>query len=234
MSNKTILEIGCGQGFNTHILSKRNKVIGIDLSKEDIMIAKKRYPKVHFMIMNAENLKFKSNSFDIIYALEVFEHIDNLNKAVSEIKRVLRKNGRLIVSIPYYRSEKWLLKLRPTYFSEIHHVRIFKKNELENLLKNNGFKMEKKNKIGFIQHIELYFLFKRKIKSKTQISIGSWRDNVWTKSIHATMLYFDPLVLKTPLIYFPIWIITIPIGLIINGIGNIFFPKSFSYEFKKK
>lgn len=231
-----ILEIGCGQGFNTFLLSKnkKNKVVGIDLSKKEIEIAKKRYPNVDFKVMNAEDLKFKSNSFDIVYAIEVLEHIDSLKKVLSEIKRVLKKGGWLMVSIPYYKSEEWLLKLRPTYFKEIHHVRIFKKNELDKLLKNKGFVIGKKTKKGFLQHIELYFLFKRKINSKTQVSIGSWRDNIWTKSLHATMLYFDPLVLQTPLVYFPLWIITIPAGIFINYFGNKVFPKSFYYEFIKK
>lgn len=233
---KKILEIGCGQGFNTYLLSKKtqNRVIGIDLSKKDIDISKQRYPNVDFIVMNAEKLKFKDNYFDFIYAIEVLEHVNHLGKVLNEIKRVLKPGGKLIASIPYYKSEKWLLKIRSTYFNEIHHVRIFKKNELDNMLVNNGFILSKKRKKGFLQHIELYFLFKRKIKSKTQVSIGSWRDNIWTKSLHATMLYLDPLVLQTPLKYFPLWVITIPVGLLINNIGSYFFPKSFYYEFIKK
>lgn len=236
MITKKILEIGSGQGFNTYLLSKikHNKVIGIDLSKEDIKISRKRYPEVDFIVMNAENLSFSNNYFDTVYAIEVLEHVDSLDKVLNEIKRVLKKGGKLIVSVPYYKSEEWLLKLRPTYFQEIHHVRIFKKNELENLLKNKAFILDKKIKKGFLQHMELFFLFKRKINSRTQVSIGSWRDNIWTKSLHAVILYFDPLVLKTPLVYFPIWIMTIPIGILINSVGNIFFPKSYYYEFIKK
>jgi len=57
---------------------------------------------------------------------------------------------------------------------------------------------------------------------------------IYNESLHAIMLYFDPLVLKTPLVYFPIWIITLPVGAIINYFGNIFFPKSFYYEFIKE
>lgn len=233
---KSILEIGCGQGFNTYLLSKdkQNNVIGIDLSKEDIEISRQRYPNINFLIMNAEKLTFKNNSFDVVYAIEILEHIDHLDKVLSEVKRVLKKGGKFIVSIPYHNSEKWLLKLRPTYFKEIHHVRIFKKNELESLLKSKGFYMKRKIKKGFLQHVELYFLFKRKINSKTQVSIGSWRDNIWTKTLHVIVLYFDPLVLKTPLVYFPIWIITLPLGFLINYFGNRVFPKSFYYEFSKK
>jgi hypothetical protein len=42
------------------------------------------------------------------------------------------------------------------------------------------------------------------------------------------------LALKTPLKYIPLWIITLPIGWLINSVGNMYFPKSFYYEFIKK
>lgn len=231
----TTLEIGSGQGFNTYLLSKKNPhVIGIDLSKEDVTLSKKRYPGVIFLVMNAEKMKFKNSYFSEVYALDILEHVDNLEKVLTEVHRVLKKGGLFKINIPHYTSEAWLLKLRPTYFKEIHHVRVFKENELDGLLKKHGFNIGKKEKRGFLQHIELYFLFKRKVDSKTQLSIGSWRDNIYTKSLHAIMLYFDPLVLNTPLVYFPLWIVTLPLGIIINFIGNIFFPKSFYYEAIKK
>ncbi len=234
-NNKRILEIGCGQGFNTYLRAKRNdSVIGIDLSKTDVDIAKRRYPDIDFKVMNAEKLKFKDNYFDEVYAIEVLEHVDDIKKVLNEISRVLRSKGRFIASIPYYKSERWLLKIRPSYFKEIHHVRVFKRNELENLCRRENLILTKKRKKGFLQHIELFFLFKRKNKSNSQISIGSWRDNVWTKMIHAIMLYFDPLALETPLKFFPIWVVTIPFGLIINNFGSLFFPKSLYYEFVKK
>lgn len=230
-----ILEIGCGQGFNTYLLSKKKdvKVMGIDLSKKDISISKKRYPKVDFKVMDAEKLSFKSGSFDVVYAMEILEHVNNLDNVLNEITRVLKDNGKFIASIPYHKSEKWLLKIRPSYFKEIHHVRIFRESQLENLCKKRNFLLIKKKRRGFLQHIELYFLFKRKINSDTQVSIGSWRDNYFTKFIHAAVLYTDPLVLKTPLVYVPLWIVTVPIGAAVNYVGNRFFPKGFYYEFKK-
>ncbi len=229
---KRVLEIGCGQGFNSYVLAKKkeNEVVGIDLSKEDIKVARERYSHIKFLQMNCEKMSLENNYFDEVYAYDVLEHVDNLQKTISEVRRVLKKKGKFIINVPHYNSEKWLLKLRPTYFKEIHHVRVFRENELDHLLRQNSFKLLRKDKKGFLQHIELFFLFSRKINSKTQLSIGSWRDNYFTKSLHAVMLYFDPLVIHTPLIYFPIWIITLPIGYLINFFGNIYFPKSFYYE----
>lgn len=231
---KKILEIGSGQGFNSFFLSKNNNVVGIDMSKKDIAISKKRYPQVEFFYMNAEKLKFKNNSFDEVYAMDILEHVNNLEKTIKEIYRVLRVKGRLIINIPYYKSEYWLLKIRPTFHKEIHHVRVFQENELDKLLKKKKFKLIKKEKRDFLQHLELFFLFKRKINSNTQLSIGSWRDNPLTIFVHITYLYFVPSVLKTPLVYFPIWVITIPIGEFINFFGNKIFPRSIYYEFIKR
>ncbi|HMS22638.1 MAG TPA: class I SAM-dependent methyltransferase [Candidatus Levybacteria bacterium] len=236
MRKQKILEIGCGQGFNTYILSKNklNTVTGIDLSTVDIKIARQRYPGIDFKKMNAERLVFKRDAFDVVIALQILEHVDNLDKVLDEIVRVLKFKGRLVASIPFYTSEKWLLRVRPTYFKEIHHVRIFKKNELERICQYKGLALVKKKRVGFLQHIELYLLFKRKINSNNQTSIGSWRDTFWTKTVHAIMLFFDPICLQTPLKYFPLWIIAIPFGFMINFAGNIFFPKSLDYEFIKK
>ena len=232
---KNILDLGSGDGFFTYILSKNknNKVYGIDLSKESVGISSKRYPTISFQVMNSESMKFKDNFFDEIYAMDVLEHVDNLDKVLHEIRRVLKPGGKFVINIPHYNSEKWLLSVRPTYFEEIHHVRIFKEKELESMLKKLGFKLFFKKRTGFLQHIELFLLFKRKVDSRKQTSIGSWRDNYFTKMVHATMLFFDPTVIHTPLVYFPLWIITIPIGNTINLIGNKYFPKSFYYKFKK-
>ena len=234
-SKKKILEIGSGQGFHAYLLSKNknNNVLGIDLSKEDVEISKKRYPNIKFRAMSAEKLIFKDRYFDEIYAMDVLEHVNNLQKTLDEISRVLKIGGKVIINIPHYKSEKWLLSIRPSYFKEIHHVRVFKEDELDKLMKEKKFITLKKKKEGFLQHVELFFLFNRRISSKTQLSIGSWRDNIFTKALHAAMLYFDPIVIHTSLVYFPIWIITIPAGYIANLLGNIYFPKSFYYEFKK-
>lgn len=232
---KNVLDLGSGDGFFAYILSKNkdNKAYGIDVSKESIGISKKRYPMINFQVMDSEKMSFKSGTFDEVYAMDVLEHVDNLRKALVEVRRVLKTKGKFVVNVPYHKSEKWLIKIRPTYFSEIHHVRIFKERELEHMIIKMGFKLKNKKKTGFLHHIELFFLFKRKVDSKKQTSIGSWRDSFVTKVVHAVMLYFDPVILKTPLFYIPIWIITLPVGYAVNYVGNKFLPKSMYYEFIK-
>lgn len=233
---KKNLDLGCGTGYRTFRISQNKsvQVIGVDLSEENIKVAKKRYPLVEFKCMNAEKLSFRNSFFDEIYAVDVLEHVKNLSKVLQEISRVLKTNGKLKIVVPGEKSEEWLLSLRPTYFKEINHVRIFKRHQLPKLLKKYGFVFLLDQPQNFIQHVELYYFFKTQKTSSSQLEVGSWRSNPISMAIHALVASFDSYwVFQTPLKYIPTWIITLPLGYIINSIGNRFMPKSIYYEFIK-
>lgn len=230
---KNILEVGCGQGFHANTLvSKNTSVTAIDISEKDVEISKTRYSGVNFLVMDSQKMEFENDSFDEVYAIDVLEHVDSLDTVLSEMARVTKKDGFLMVDVPYYKSEYWLLKIRPSYFEEIHHVRIFQELELDGLLAGKMNLLQKK-KIGFLQHMELFFMFKFGGRSGTQLGIGNWRDNIFTKILHVSVLYFDPVILKTGLIILPLWVVTLPIGYLINLIGNAHFPKTIRYKFIK-
>lgn len=90
--NKVILNIGAG-GEVAELL----KLVGLKFKEVDIdPLRKPDY------IMSIENMdKIKSNSIDVIFCMEVLEHVANPFKAVSEIQRVLKKNGIFIGSTPF-------------------------------------------------------------------------------------------------------------------------------------
>jgi glycosyltransferase involved in cell wall biosynthesis len=232
-ANGKIIDIGCGEGFNAYCLSKRNEVVGIDISSENITFARRKFPGVDFRVMNAEHLDFEDDIFDLAYCLDVFEHLDNLDRVISEIHRVLKSGGRLTVNVPYWKSEQWLLKLRPTYFDEIHHVRVFGEDALEKFLSDKKFSLIRKRRAGFLNHIFEYYMFTRKSSKKTQLAIGDWRENWKTKTLFIGLMFFDARLFDTPLKYCPLWLVTLPIGTLINFFGNIFLPKSLYYTFKK-
>ncbi len=233
---KQILDVGCGTGYRSYILSKRKnvKVTGIDISGKNIIKAKDRYPQIKFIRMNAERLSFKNRIFDEVYATDVLEHVDNLAPVVKEMSRVIKPSGKVSVLVPGEKSEKWLLNLRPSFHQEIHHVRIFEGTELVDLLSKHGFKMTKMLPQNFLQHLELFYFFKTKKKSTSQLDIGSWNDSLLSVVVHTFVSFFDPFwVFNSPLKYFPVWLITLPIGYVINFFGNKIMPKSVYYEFVK-
>lgn len=117
-----VLNIGAGGEFE-QILKKK----GVDLKSIDI--DKKRKPDFHLSIENLSQIK--SNSIDIIFCLEVLEHVKNPQKGILEIKRVLKKDGIIIGSTPFlhpihdepydfYRYTRYGLRHIFNSFKEIH------------------------------------------------------------------------------------------------------------------
>ena len=93
----TVLEFGVGTGSNAFALAQHGALVtGIDISSTAIAIAGcqavKRGLSVDFCVMNAEQLDFEDNSFDMICGTGILHHLD-LGKAVPEIRRVLKPGG---------------------------------------------------------------------------------------------------------------------------------------------
>lgn len=102
------LDLGSGTGAVTqHLAQKISVVIGVDIS-EDMIEQALRNNNVLCQLMNAEELKFPSNFFDLVTARMVFHHIHKLDKAMNEAKRVLKKGGRLVIceGVPPAKSAK--------------------------------------------------------------------------------------------------------------------------------
>ncbi len=97
----SILDFGCGDGLMTsfmqHIFTNAT-LYGVDPSTEHIALAKDMYEGIHFT-RSDENLDFPDNTFDLIYATEVFHHIppEYLARYCTELKRVLKPGGTLII-----------------------------------------------------------------------------------------------------------------------------------------
>ena len=94
---KNVLNIGAadchkGEFPDLRTLIRCDKYIGIDLDETNPYVDQK---------MDARNLQFKDDSFDLVICAETLEHIDDIFKAASEIKRVLVKGGLLFISVPF-------------------------------------------------------------------------------------------------------------------------------------
>lgn len=102
-----ILDIGCGEGTRLAYLLNNNKEkegYGIDISETAILLAKKNYPYLKFIKSDIESIPFKSNTFDLCYSAYVLEHLDNPEKLLREVKRLLKSNGLLVLIAPNYGS----------------------------------------------------------------------------------------------------------------------------------
>lgn len=93
-----ILDVGCGGGLLSEEFAKKGaKVIGIDISVNSLKIAKIHASKNNLSIIYkkgyAENIPAKDNTFDVVICADCLEHVDNLEKVISEVSRVLKNKG---------------------------------------------------------------------------------------------------------------------------------------------
>lgn len=91
-----ILDVGCGGGLLTNPLAKAGfDVTGIDLSQSSLDVAKESdaTQKVKYLHGNAYSLPFNAQSFDVVCAMDILEHVENPNLLIQEASRVLKPGG---------------------------------------------------------------------------------------------------------------------------------------------
>ena len=97
-----LLDCGCGEG---HLLKKLNgEKYGIDVASIALKRAKERNPDAKILKGDITNLPFDDGFFDVVTCSEVLEHIPNYKTAISEIIRVTKEGGRMIISVPNERN----------------------------------------------------------------------------------------------------------------------------------
>lgn len=95
-SATTVLDVGTGEGQLSRIASGIDGVrlvAGIDPTWEQIVEARRKGPDFIYLKANASSIPFADESFDTVIACLVFEHIEDLSGAISEVSRVLKKGG---------------------------------------------------------------------------------------------------------------------------------------------
>lgn len=96
------LEIGCGSGdFTVAFKDKVDLLVSCDISRVGVQKAASKVGKnVEFVLCDAMNLPFRADSVTTIILSEVLEHLYDKGKSLAEIKRVLARSGRLIITTP--------------------------------------------------------------------------------------------------------------------------------------
>ncbi len=107
VKDKQLLDLSCGEGYNTRILAKKGaRVIGVDFSKEMIKLARQREKRdrlgIRYYVSDAADLKeFESECFDVVTCFMALMDIERYEDAISQVARVLKKNGRFVFSITH-------------------------------------------------------------------------------------------------------------------------------------
>lgn len=103
-----ILDIGCADGpFLPTLNYYARSIVANDINEEYIMESKnlidnklKKSKKINLACSDGQALPFRESKFDLIFCLEVLEHVKNPDRFIKEIFRVLRKHGTLICTLP--------------------------------------------------------------------------------------------------------------------------------------
>lgn len=97
-----ILDVGCGDGYQiSYVADIPLQIVGIDISKPKLKKAKRSVQKADLICASALKLPFRPGIYNKVLCLELLEHLRSPLEATSEIDRVLKKKGILIISVPY-------------------------------------------------------------------------------------------------------------------------------------
>jgi SAM-dependent methyltransferase len=120
-----VLEIGCGLGHLLGWLVDQYDVFGADINPWALGEASKNVPRGRFLLLSAEDLSaFPENTFQVVIAKHVVEHLEDPVAAIAEISRILAPGGLLLLATPNVDSltravkkEKWIGYQDPTHIS---------------------------------------------------------------------------------------------------------------------
>jgi SAM-dependent methyltransferase len=148
--NQKILDCGCGRGDLLIYLKKKGfkNLYGIDNTKDMI----KNIDDISVFNMDVCNMSFNDEEFDIVISSDLIEHIDDDKKAILEMKRILKKNGVLIVFVPAF-NFLW------SYHDVINmHKRRYTKKEIVFKLKSEGFEILKSSYWNFLAFFPVFII----------------------------------------------------------------------------
>ena len=134
-----VLDVGAGKGEFADVLSKLGyRVSCVEGTKKLFEELKEKGYKSAHVDLEEENLPFPDNSFDLVVSLEVIEHLWNTDHYLSELKRVVKPNGYVLITTPNY--NYWSFRLRALFgqaekfLTQDYHKKLFTAHSLSQRL----------------------------------------------------------------------------------------------------
>lgn len=157
-TGKKVLDVGCRDGTIAKLIEGLgNKVEGVEISEYSIKKAQEKGIKVYDCDLNGSWAEKVGSGYDLVFAGEVLEHVFETDSFLSNINRVLKPGGKLILSTPIMASlgRRFLLLFGKNPRTELTtrdglagHVRYFVYEPLKKIIEENGFKV-----IGFTSDV---------------------------------------------------------------------------------
>jgi 2-polyprenyl-3-methyl-5-hydroxy-6-metoxy-1,4-benzoquinol methylase len=151
-----VLDVGCGEGrFAAELGRAGAQVVGIDVAEEPLRRARARDPELDLRIVQGEGpWQLPDAGFELVWAGEVIEHVADTAAWLSEVRRVLRPGGRLLLSTPAHGRLALLgLALSSRAFAAHFdprgdHLRFYSRATLTGLIEGFGFERVELRSVG--------------------------------------------------------------------------------------
>src|SRR3989338_1454770 len=151
---KKILDLACGSGGLTRKLKKNatsSIIFAIDSNEKAVQYARKRDKNISGLMYtagNAESIPFKDDFFDIVIGLDMLDHVPNYKECMREINRVLKKGGKLVLTVENHYSLWPIVEFLWDKFGRgreyrLVHVVHFTPKVFEKLVMDSGFSIKK-------------------------------------------------------------------------------------------
>ena len=172
-----ILDVGCGTGANLMMLSQYGDAEGVDVSEDALAFCRERgIEKVR--LGAGEELPYEDGTFDLVTAFDVVEHMDNDLAGLSEMRRVLRPGGRVLLFVPTF------MFLWGVQDDVSNHRRRYRLPELREVLEKAGFEMERETYANITFFLPI--LVVRKLMRLTGIKTES-ENNITVSSLNGVL-----------------------------------------------
>lgn len=167
--NAKVLDAGCGWGRDAKILSKNFRVTGIDLSEKLLDLARAYASKATFILADISQTDFPDDTFHGIWANDILIHLErkDILRTLKELRRVLKKNGVLYLSVKEGEGEGFQEEEMSNYMPRFYTW--FKKDEIVDYCKKAGFRVmetevfTEKQKLGLSRDLKIITCFVEKI-----------------------------------------------------------------------
>ena len=142
-SGDRVLDLGCGAG---RFLGLLTDAVGVEIAEEAAARARANVPGADVRLMEDDTIPAGHGEFDLVWCSETLEHIPDVGAALSEVRRVLRRGGRALITVPYHgrlQAAAIALTRFEAHFDPLgQHVRFFTRRSLMSTLEFAGFEAE--------------------------------------------------------------------------------------------
>src|SRR5262249_47487628 len=132
-----ILDAGCGPGGNGAWLARHGRVVGVDVARDALEFVRARRPTTTPVQASAAHLPFHDDAFDLAVAVTLLYTVPDDVAAISELARVLRPGGAVLVLEPAFPS------LRRAHDVTVHGLRRYRRHKLAGLAQRAGLRVRR-------------------------------------------------------------------------------------------